>query len=688
MADELNFQVAAVGFGSYLDGIIPKDIAIAAGAFAATMQQIKNIENSDFEKFAQVVNNIETSKGLDLIGGTDVPVNLPLANQGQTLTALGSGPYGAYTHSDFFGCMSGLPYMWKDLQGSIQELTTTMLQNIYIELFLAVTWERAIVNIAQTKYNIEIQPYIPPTYDTDPLSPTYGNLLDPGQPRIDDWYYTVSATLAADGGGYGRGTAPAPLISFSPNNCVASATCTIGTNNQDASSMGGGSFGRVNSFSFNPGTAYLYTTTSVNSPSPPSPPAAPVEYVTIQSAPTASLPVQSNGERSTSGINTAGTQCGSDGSVTVLEAGWPGMNSVVQGYINQANQEIAYIKSRSPLKGKRNNVIYDACGLQLMREQRARYTGLPPVPIPRDVWLNLFPTALYVFTDSVPTLGLDTNPHMSAQTLEAISNLSTVGGQSVVGMMRESRNETRMVEIGVELDNQISGYPDKSVQNLLLVNGVVPLALSGISVQNINGNAANNVTTYTLPSILAQQDNTGNIIAPSTLGYIDPNVDKYIVTPVTVPYGQNTPIDNILATETFSPDGKNSLGPYGDGTGPIPSGGSANVGSTPSSGFNPIVVVVAGSSSPAGIGGSGALGGVNTGLVPLVNALLGSGLNGSVLDTGQTVVPGSFAGSKFQNLLPNTLNTTYSSGTTLPATYSVTEAIEQVILCNCDCWVN
>lgn len=647
MADELNFQVAAVGFGSYLDGIIPKDIAIAAGAFAATMQQVKNIENSDFEKFAQVVNNIETSKGLDLIGGSDVPVNLPLANQGQTLTALGSGPYGTYTMSDFFGCMSGLPYMWKDLQGSIQELTTTMLQNIYIELFLAVTWERAIVNISQAKYNVEIQPYRAP----GTLDPS-----DPGQPRIDDWYYTVSASLTADGGGYGRGTAPEPTISFSPNNCGASATCTIGTNNQDASSMGGGSFGRVTSFSFNPGTAYLYTTTSVNSPSPPSPPAAPVEYVTIQSAPTASLPVQSNGERSTSGANTAGTQSGSDGSVTVLEAGWPGMNSVVQGYINQANQEIAFIKSRSPLKGKSNNVIYDACGLQLMREQRARYTGLPPVPIPRDVWLNLFPTALYVFTDSVPTLGLDTNPHMSAQTLEAISNLSTVGGQSVIGMMRESRNEARMVEIGVELDNQIPNDFSAGIGNLLLVNGTVPVALSGIPVVNINGNTTNSVTTYTLPSVLVQTDNNGNLITPSPIGYIDPNIDKFIVTPLTVPYEQNSPIDNILKTETASPNGDNVLGPYGDGTGPNRLGDPA------------IAVVTA---------GAGAAGGA-----------VGAPGTGTILDQGQAVLPGSFAGSRYQNLIPNTLNTTLSSGNMLPAAYSVQEAIEQVIACNCDCWVD
>jgi len=663
MADEFNYQVAAVGFGSYLDGIVPKDVAIAAGAFAATMQQVKNIENAEFEKFAQIVTNIETAKGLDLIGGTDVPVNLPLANQGQTLTALGSGPYGTFTMSDFFGCMSGLPYPWKDLQNSINELTTTKLSNIYHELFLAVTWERAEVSITQTIYNVEIQPYIPP--DPSAIPPVAG------QPRIDDWYYTVSSSLTQDGGGYGRGNAPAPLISFSPNNCGASATCTIGTNNQSAASLGGGTFGRVTSYSFNAGTAFKYTTTSVNQPGPPATPAAPVEYVTIQSAPIAALPVQSDGQRATGGTNSAGTRKGSDGSTTILEAGWASpMNGVVQGYIDQANQEIAFIKTRSPLRAKNNNVLYDACGLQLTREQRARYTGLPPVPIPRDTWLNLFPTALYVFTDSVPTLGLNTNPHMSAQTLEAISNLSTVGGQSVIGMMRESRNENRLVEIGVELDNQIPGDFDPDIGNLLLINGTVPVALEGIPVIGINGNPTDPVVSYTLPSTLVQTDNDGNLITPQTLGYLDPNINKFVVTPNIIDYNNNNPIENILNTTNLAPNGESVLGPYGDGTGPILP--PTSYPSLPTASSTPIAIVTAGTTSPSGLGGNG------TGL---------PGTN-SVLDTGQAIAPGSFAGSRFSNLLPNTLNTTYSGGNMLPGSYSVQEAIDQVIACNCDCWVD
>ena len=690
MADELNFQVAAEGFGSYLDGIIPKDIAIAAGAFSATMQQIKNIDSIEFEKFAQVAVNIETTKGLDLVNGTDVPTNLELAEEGHYLTALGLGPDGTYTMSDFFGCMSGLPYMWRDLQSNIINNTTTKLTNIYHELFLAVTWERAEVSITQTKYNVEIQPYIPPTYDTDPLSPTYGNLLDPGQPRIDDWYYTVSSSLTQDGGGYGRGNAPAPLISFSPNNCGASATCTIGTNNQSAASLGGGTFGRVTSYSFNAGTAFKYTTTSVNQPGPPSAPAAPVEYVTIQSAPTAALPVQSNGQRATGGTNSAGTTKGSDGSTTILEAGWPSpMNGVVQGYINQANTEIANIKTLNPLNVRKLNIIYNAAGLQLMREQRARFTAIPPVPSPtRDIWLNLYPTSLYVFVDAIPSLAQNTLPHMSAQTLEAISDFRTPGGQSVVAMMRQERNATRLQEIGIELDNNIPGVLPQPIEELLITNGTVATAIAGIPVTGINGSSTSPITEYTLPSTMFQENNTGNIISPIPKGYTDPNSNNFIVTgdstlnpnlipPITNVLDPNNGnvIDEILNTETLAPNGGNVLGPSGNGTGPnnttpgifnrnYPSrdGASTTASTTASPLPNLIAVVRASAIFPPTIG--------------------------SVLDNGRANFPGSFAGSNYKNLIPSPLNTTFTSIGMLPSDYSVNEAIEQVIECNCTCWVD
>jgi hypothetical protein len=59
-----------------------------------------------------------------------------------------------------------------------------------------------------------------------------------------------------------------------------------------------------------------------------------------------------------------------------------------------------------------------------------------------------------------------------------------------------------------------------------------------------------------------------------------------------------------------------------------------------------------------------------------------------VVDTGKAVEPGSFAGSRYSNLIPPQLSTIYTSDILLPATYSVQEAIDEVIRCNCDCWDN
>ena len=62
--DTGNIQNLAEGFGSYLVGIVPEDIAVTAGAFSTTMLQVRNITNIPIEKFAQVVTTIETTRGL------------------------------------------------------------------------------------------------------------------------------------------------------------------------------------------------------------------------------------------------------------------------------------------------------------------------------------------------------------------------------------------------------------------------------------------------------------------------------------------------------------------------------------------------------------------------------------------------------------------------------------------------
>ena len=54
---------------------------------------------------------------------------------------------------------------------------------------------------------------------------------------------------------------------------------------------------------------------------------------------------------------------------------------------------------------------------------------------------------------------------------------------------------------------------------------------------------------------------------------------------------------------------------------------------------------------------------------------------------GGPIVPGSLAGSPYTQLIPPALNPVNTVNVLFPASISVAQAIEQVITCNCDCWV-
>ena len=263
-----NIQVLPEGFGSYLQDIIPSDVAVAAGAFSMSMQQIKNITNVPIEKFAQVAANLETTQGLNLVNGTNVPTNNTYTSAALAAIALGSGASNTYTYSDFFGAMSGLPYPWEMMQSLIQTIQTSNLATIYSNLYSA----------------------------------TQGSSV--------------------------------------------------------------------------------------------------------------------------------------------------GLDTAVQAQIDLANAEIATIQNVSSIQATQLNSLYSQTATQLNIEQGARYNGLSTTP-------SYSTTTVYSFVDNIPTYALDTQPNMAAQTLEAISDLTNVTGQSIVGLMRENRNQARLNLVGIPLDNNI-----------------------------------------------------------------------------------------------------------------------------------------------------------------------------------------------------------------------------------------
>ena len=481
----INIQPSVQGFGGYLDGILPPDIATACGAFGASMQQIKNISSIPVEKFAQVVTSIETTKGLN-VNGTSVPTDTTLASDGLALIALGNGPFGTYTMSNFLGCMSGLPYLGLNIRQYIQQLETTTLYDIYKNLYLAVTWERATATIQYTYDGVST-------------------------------YTTTGVTLTDPGGGYGRAGASAPVVTVNG----ATVTATIGTDDTDITN-----FGRVTALNFTPGTSGSVPTISIAYP----------------------------------------------------PGGSSFSNSIVQGYIDDANAEILAIKNAQPAKSQRLITNWETSGTLLSIEQRAISIGMS-IRVPnsspddeREPTLATYPTTQYSFVDSIPQYALNTEPHMYSQTLEAISDYGTVGGRSLVAMLREARNQNRLTKAGIPLDNNINDTLTKSQQAQLIGNGVL-------------GNSA--------PATLS-----------TTLGTTDP-------------YGYYDPTNNDYYITNSAYDG-----------------------------------------------------------------------NGNALDTGQADEPGSFAGSKYQNLIGPELSPIYTSNVLLPSTYPISEAIDEVIRCNCDCWDN
>ena len=457
----LTVQAIPQGFGAYLDGILPPDIAKAAGSFSVSMQQIKNISSVPIEKFAQVVNSLETNKNLN-VNGTSVPTDTTLATQGLALIALGNGPYGTYTMSNFLGCMSGLPYLGIDIDGLIKNVQTTTLSDIYKNIYLAVTWEQATATWNGTSF-------------------TYTN----------------------KGGGY----ASAPTVTVGGN----PATAIIGTDSTDITT-----YGRIISISYS-GAA---------------------DTVVINPPP---------------------------------GGGWPTMNTVIQSYIDAANAEILSIKNSQPALAQQLITNWELTGTLLSVEQRAIATGMT-IGVPnsspsylREPTIAAFPSTQYAFVDSIPRYATFTQPHMYSQTLEAIANYNTVGGRSIVAMLRESRNQARLQEAGIPVDNNIANKLTKQQESELIANGTL-----GGSV----------------PATLATE-----IGSPVPFGYYDPVDDRY----------------------------------YSDGV---------------------------------------------------------------AIDIGEAVEPGSFAGSRYSNLIPPQLSVIYASDILLPATYSVQEAIDEVIRCNCDCWDN
>ena len=617
------------GFGSYLYGILPQDQAIAAGALSFSLRQVRKIEQVDVKKFAKAVKAMESTVGLPLTAGTSKPTNQEMIENVKTKEALGTGPYGTYTMSDFFGCMSGLPYAWKNIQSSISAVQTTTLKNLYNELFLAVTWEPAQVSVQYTTYV------------------SGGNT----------YYHVTGISINDSGGGYGRGNAPNPVVTISNG---GSGYLVIGKDDSNIGSNGAGTFGR--------GVSAVLTNSGSDTTTPPT--------ATVQYPPTSTL----------GGSNTAyGT------------VGWQNpMNSVVQNYINLANAEIRSIVANKPNDVKTLNVYWNSLGSQLTVEQRTRYAAISPTPVPKSPFLNPYPSSINVFVDSLPNLSQDTRPHMAAQTIEAITDYSNIGGQSTVAMMRQERNQVRLADAGITLDNNIPSDLSATDIKTLTTNGTIPAGAGNNIpspiidyIQETSPEVLTDVEGYTNPSWHVVEID-GQPISPVPAGIYSPSGTT--LTGTFLPAGQTATTDPVTGGLRIAiATAPGSIAPILDGN------------PTPVAGVNVPVLFTAPTSNaqvvdPATVGierppfdDRGIPGIDKPILLPDGTVSFNPGTASTNYAPGsplpvQPVIIQPASELDPSNTTDN-LNPNYTSSTLVPSAYSVQDAIDKVIECNCECWI-
>jgi hypothetical protein len=128
----------------------------------------------------------------------------------------------------------------------------------------------------------------------------------------------------------------------------------------------------------------------------------------------------------------------------------PGPYTQLDTLIDNANTAILNLKNSHPLLANAINAMYDSFGTNLTIEQTARELALGDTS-----QLASGPDEVYSFMDILDQYALDTEQYETAQILESIADITTVGGRSLIGSMREARNAHRLGLAGLELDNNV-----------------------------------------------------------------------------------------------------------------------------------------------------------------------------------------------------------------------------------------
>ncbi|MFY8212419.1 MAG: hypothetical protein ACOVLB_07140, partial [Candidatus Nanopelagicus sp.] len=181
--------------------------------------------------------------------------------------------------------------------------------------------------------------------------------------------------------------------------------------------------------------------------------------------------------------------------------------------IGLANTEITRIYNTQTPVVANLNTLWNNLGTRLTTEINARALALSNI-IVSDT------TTIYSFIDSLDGYALQTQACQSAPVLEGISDTTTIGGQSLIASMRETRNASRLGLAGGVLDNDISDVlPQPSVNGLgiPIVTGATQTPGSFAGSPEINLIPQNlgifNISATILPSTAAPSQAIADVIA-------------------------------------------------------------------------------------------------------------------------------------------------------------------------------
>ena len=175
-----------------------------------------------------------------------------------------------------------------------------------------------------------------------------------------------------------------------------------------------------------------------------------------------------NIESTINSIDTAALAATYASMVALLSGAGP-YDVALQALITTANNDIIACNAVQPTECAQLNTIWNALGTQLAIEQAARDLGLGISSSSNKEASS--PSTQLSFVDMIGQYARNVRPHMAAQTLEAISDWNTVGGQSIIAMMRQTRNQDRLAEAGIPLDNNIPSELTSTEEKTLIANG-------------------------------------------------------------------------------------------------------------------------------------------------------------------------------------------------------------------------